>query len=165
MQISNMHFDYVQSTGRLHYGDYELLVTGYSGDASHKNDPSYQEVRGVGPIPAGWYQIGAAYDDEHRGEFTMALIPHASNKMFGRSGFLIHADSVLHPGTASSGCIIMPAIVRFALAYHPCRWLRVIPYSDHLQSEVNPFEADAAKLQQDMLKQPRSMQMTPPVVK
>src|SRR6266850_4122660 len=45
-----------------------------------------------------------------------ALTPDASNQMFGRTAFLIHGDSVVEPGTASRGCIIMSRGIRNEVA-------------------------------------------------
>ena len=42
----------------------------------------------------------------------MHLWPDAANQMFGRGDFLLHGDSIEHPGCASKGCIIMPRDVR-----------------------------------------------------
>jgi hypothetical protein len=42
----------------------------------------------------------------------MALIPKEGTDTFGRSGFLIHGDSVAMPGTASHGCIILSRDLR-----------------------------------------------------
>jgi len=36
------------------------------------------------------------------------LIAVNPDSTFGRDGFLIHGDSVRHPGDASEGCIILP---------------------------------------------------------
>jgi hypothetical protein len=48
------------------------------------------------------------------------------NKMFGRSGFLIHGDSFVKPGKASRGCIIMGRLIRNAIAASGDRLLRVV---------------------------------------
>lgn len=36
--------------------------------------------------------------------------------MFGREGFLIHGDSIVHMGQASHGCIILPRSIREQIA-------------------------------------------------
>jgi hypothetical protein len=46
--------------------------------------------------------------------------------MFGRDGFLIHGDSVEHPGTASHGCIIMSRAIREAIAQSDDHELNVV---------------------------------------
>jgi hypothetical protein len=42
--------------------------------------------------------------------------PDSANTMFGRSGFLIHGDSIARPGFASRGCIIAGRLIREAIA-------------------------------------------------
>jgi len=46
--------------------------------------------------------------------------------MFGRSNFLIHGDSVVHPGTASEGCIIAARYIREDIAKSPVKVLAVV---------------------------------------
>jgi hypothetical protein len=43
-----------------------------------------------------------------------------------RTGFLIHGDSIEHPGTASHGCIIMPRAIREAIAQNDDHDLNVV---------------------------------------
>ena len=50
------------------------------------------------------------------GPFVLRLTPAPTNEMFGRDGFLIHGDSIEHPGSASHGCIILPRAIREAIA-------------------------------------------------
>lgn len=103
---------YRQSDGvLLHDGAY--VATGYSGFDNGKNNPAMQDHVGLGPIPCGSYTIQVIVDDngqpedyENKKAPVMRLIPAASNQMFGRSGFLIHGDSISEPGTASHGCVI-----------------------------------------------------------
>lgn len=71
-----------------------------------------QTVHNVGPIPAGNYFIQKPEDTVTHGPYVLPLVPYSSNEMFGRSGFLIHGDSVVNPGTASEGCIILSRDVR-----------------------------------------------------
>lgn len=102
---------YEQSTGRLLH-DNERIAIGYSGAEDGKNNPALQDQHNVGPIPVGNYSIGAPVDTVTHGPYVLPLTPDAGNEMFGRAGFLMHGDSVVHPGTASQGCIIMPRMVR-----------------------------------------------------
>ena len=78
----------------------------YSGNGSFKNYVSATNIRNAGPIPIGDWLIGTAYDDPVRGRVVMRLTPSASTDTFGRSGFLIHGDSIHNPGNASDGCIV-----------------------------------------------------------
>lgn len=88
------------------------VAHGYSGQPEFKNDPSKCEIHNKGPIPPGRYAIGGPVDTKTHGPFVLPLTPSEANEMHGRSGFLIHGDSVVHPGTASEGCIILPRAVR-----------------------------------------------------
>jgi hypothetical protein len=120
---------YEQSTGRLFDGGGALVATGYSGSGAHRNQPADQSVADLGPIPAGAYSLGAPEcvdAPEPHGPFVIRLIPAASNQMFGRDGFLIHGDSVEHPGTASHRCIILPRAIREAIAGSGDHDLRVV---------------------------------------
>ena len=58
-------------------------------------------------MPAGALQIGPPKDDNHVGPFALPLTPMPGTDTFGRFAFLIHGDSIVHPGTASEGCIIL----------------------------------------------------------
>lgn len=103
---------YEQSTGHLYSDEEKLLAVGYSGHAEGVNDPALQDVHEVGPIPRGTYTIGAPEETPEHGPYVLRLTPDPENEMFGRAGFLIHGDSVVTPGTASQGCIIMPRFAR-----------------------------------------------------
>lgn len=107
-----MGWRFAISTGELSL-DGKIVATGYAGGGSGKNNPECCGAQmgtlgrgNFGPLPVGKYTIGPPYNDEHRGQYTMQLIPAAENQMHGRSGFLIHADSIREPGTASEGCIV-----------------------------------------------------------
>ena len=106
-----MTWRWVQSTGQLSQ-DGQSQGFGYSGAGECKNDPAKQDVHNAGPIPRGIYTIGEPGDTNTHGPYVLHLTPDAGNEMCGRSGFLIHGDSVVNPGTASEGCIILPRKVR-----------------------------------------------------
>lgn len=108
-----MTWTYKQATGELFHDDAQMPVaTGYAGAGEGKNNPAMQTIHNVGPIPVGGYTIGDPSDTRTHGPYVLDLTPAPGNNMCGRSGFLIHGDSVVHPGTASEGCIIMPRVVR-----------------------------------------------------
>jgi len=110
---------YEQSTGRLFDDAGALVATGYSGFGADRNQPADESVANLGPIPAGQYSIGTpecVKAPGPHGPYVLRLTPAPTNNMFGRDGFLIHGDSVEHPGTASHGCIIMPREIREAIA-------------------------------------------------
>ncbi|WP_071988478.1 tlde1 domain-containing protein [Serratia sp. M24T3] len=107
-----MTWVYQQSTGEL-TKDGRLIAKGYSGKGAGKNNPALEGTPSIGPLPTGDYSIiGHPFHHPHTGIFSMRLFPNPRNRMFGRSGFLIHGDSVKHPGSASDGCIILPLPVR-----------------------------------------------------
>jgi len=108
-------FTYSQSTGELKR-DGLLVGKGYSGKGSSKNNPKDQNLHGLGPIPRGRYSIGAVIlVTAVHGPFVIPLTPDPKNQMWGRDGFLIHGDSVVKPGTASEGCIILDRATRKAI--------------------------------------------------
>lgn len=106
-----MTWQYTQSTGEIKLNG-ELCGIGYSGAGSGKNNPEAEAQHNVGPIPRGGYTIGEPQDTTTHGPFVLRLTPVAGNFCCGRSGFLIHGDSVKNPGSASEGCIILPRAVR-----------------------------------------------------
>lgn len=103
---------YEQITGNLFEDGIELLSTGYSGSGEGKNNPEMQHVADVGPIPCGDYTIEQPIDTAEHGPFVLPLRAATANEMFGRSGFLIHGDSIASPGNASKGCIILSREIR-----------------------------------------------------
>ena len=107
-----MAWTYRQSTGELISYDGRTAGTGYSGAGAGKNNPTFENVRNVGPIPKGDYSIAAPVDTVTHGPYVLALRPAPANQMYGRSGFLMHSDSVVHPGAASEGCIVIAHSVR-----------------------------------------------------
>lgn len=110
-----MKWIYTQSTGQLHH-DGKLIATGYSGAPGHINATASEGVRNKGPIPRGLYRMWFVYAKHARlGPMAIALKP-IGHTALGRSDFLIHADSIAKPGTASQGCIILPYAVRAQMA-------------------------------------------------
>lgn len=90
-----------------------VMGVGYAGHDEGRNNPALQHVHSVGPIPRGnWNIVGPPVDTDDHGPVVMRLEPFPGTETFGRSGFLIHGDSVSHPGTASLGCICLPRVVR-----------------------------------------------------
>lgn len=101
------------------------VATGYSGRDAGKNNPGMQTVQGIGPIPQGSYEILPPRDTDTHGPYVMPLRADIGNVMYGRSGFLMHGDSVHAPGTASHGCIILPRDIRHAVWESGDRQLQV----------------------------------------
>ena len=117
---------YSQSTGTLDDANETFVARGYSGAGVGKNNPAMQNVPDVGPIPQGQYTINPPVDTVEHGPYVLQLVPNDYNEMFGRSGFLIHGDSLEHPGQASEGCIVMSRPVRELIWNSGDRFLAVV---------------------------------------
>ena len=103
---------YAQQTGALLQNG-NPVATGYSGFDDGKNNPAMQAVANAGPIPQGeWTIVGPPANTPDHGPFVLRLQPAPGTNTFGRSGFLMHGDSIESPGCASHGCVIMPRTVR-----------------------------------------------------
>lgn len=103
---------YRQSTGELLH-DGKFLAQGYSGSGKGKNIPAAEGTKDVGPIPAGAWEItGLTVERTAHGPYVLHLAPCNGTQTFGRAGFLMHGDSIQHPGDASLGCIVMPRWAR-----------------------------------------------------
>lgn len=103
---------YEQATGKLRDSESVIIGQGYSGHGEGRNNPEMQYVSMTGPIPQGIYNILPPRDSVSHGPFVMPLAPAAGTDTKGRAGFLIHGDSIQHPGEASEGCIILPRAIR-----------------------------------------------------
>jgi hypothetical protein len=106
-----MPWSYSQSSGALSH-DGVPVGTGYSGNGEGLDNPHLQDVPDEGPIPEGIYAIGPASTHPGKGQVVMALRPDPANRMFRRSGFLIHGDNANMNHTASEGCIILSRSIR-----------------------------------------------------
>jgi hypothetical protein len=140
-----MNWLYRQASGVLMDPSGLIVGIGYSGAAgTGKNIPSMQAVHNVGPIPQGSWSIagrvectsdlsqGVPCPDCHgtgwhsHGPFVLRLEPEPGTETFSRAGFLIHGDSLAHPGGASEGCIVMPRDVREKISASSDRRLEVV---------------------------------------
>src|SRR5438309_1100262 len=119
---------YAQKTGALRQPNGKVVATGYSGFDEGKNNPAMQAIHDVGPIPQGaWTIEGPPINTTEHGPFVLTLAPSSSTNTFGRSGFLMHGDSIHAPGTASKGCIIMARVFREQVWNSGDRDLEVVP--------------------------------------
>lgn len=121
-----MSWIYRQSTGEL-YRNGRKVATGYSGLGVAKNNPLAQHERNLGPIPQGAYLIGQERESEEHGPVAIPLIPVTGTETYGRGSFMVHGDSVQHPGSASHGCIIVNRPIREQIAASHEKLLLVIP--------------------------------------
>jgi len=117
---------YIQFTGVMLDPSGDALATGYAGKGDDKNNPDDEAVKGLGPLPCGFYTIEPAVDTVDHGPEVMWLIADPSNEMFGRGGFGIHGDSKTNPGCASEGCIVMPKSARDTINLSSDKKLQVI---------------------------------------
>ena len=111
---TSRNYTFEQATGYWLTPSGELAAEGYAGRDAGKNNPDMQNVKGIGPLPRGWYTAQEPHDDAVVGKYAMRLVPDPSNEMFNRNSFFMHGDSNEHPGLASHGCIVMPRAVREA---------------------------------------------------
>src|SRR5580658_4798860 len=95
-------------------GTPSMIGSGYSGAPGYIGQPTDVGIPDKGPIPPGWYGIGA--DTGEKGPLTLPLTPDPETVMYGRSGFLIHganaAKDVNGLEASSEGCIVAPHDVR-----------------------------------------------------
>lgn len=100
-------WSYYQNNGLLISEDGLTTLHGYAGLDEGKNNPLMQNVPMKGPLPCARYKAQPPEDSKTHGPFAMHLIPwdEDKDKLFGRSGFMYHAESIEHPGRASNGCI------------------------------------------------------------
>jgi hypothetical protein len=109
-----MAWTYEQASGRFSNPDGFLVAVGYSGHPPEgKNNPALQDVHNVGPIPQGkWQAVELITDSATHGPYAIRLEAYPETQTFGRSGFMIHGDSIAEPGFASDGCLILSRDVR-----------------------------------------------------
>ena len=113
------HWAYSQSTGNMFHivsAGPSLLASGYSGNGAAANDPDQQFLSQHGPIPRGWYAVGAPEQFKSM-QNCLPLSPDPANDMGQRAGFLIHDgafDGRPHAMT-SEGCICLQENFRIAI--------------------------------------------------
>lgn len=125
---------YEQLTGKMFDELGELSGVCYSGFRDGKNNPQFEMIHSVGPIPRGMYTIKAPRDTNTHGPFVLTLVPDDDTEMYGREGFLIHGDSIKSLGTASLGCIVASRDVREKLWFTGDRRLKVVSGTEQNQS-------------------------------
>lgn len=85
------------------------------------NNPEFERIHNVGPLPAGNYKITKIKDQAtiqrlHMGPIVYYLTPdeHTRDNTFGRTGFLIHWDNTKADFSASEGCIVPLTVQTFS---------------------------------------------------
>lgn len=106
-----MVWTYHQRTGEL-WRNGAKVATGYSGNGQGLNNPDMENVRAIGPIPKGRWQMDGVYNSAKVGPYAIILDPVSGTETFGRSAFRVHGDNSKGNRSASNGCIIMPRSVR-----------------------------------------------------
>lgn len=115
-----------RKSGRLTDNNGKLIATVWSGHGDAANDPSREREKGIGPLPAGLYKVGAPRDGGHLGPFVMDLTMIEGDS-FGRDLFRMHGDHANdNDHSASDGCIIASLLVRQRVDAEPDRLLRVV---------------------------------------
>ena len=108
-----MAWTFQQLTGNFIDPDGALKGKGYSGQPPHSNDPTAQDQHNIGPIPQGlWQAVELIPQSTSHGPYAIRLEPYPATVTFGRSGFMLHGDSIARPGFASDGCIIQSRDIR-----------------------------------------------------
>jgi hypothetical protein len=118
---------YEQLTGRLRDANLNLIGVGYAGRdffpvgvfVGGKNNPEKENLKDIGPLPAGIYTATALHEDDPIvGKYAIKLEPDPATRAkiisYGRQPdtFFMHGDSFTHPGQASDGCIVQAHDVR-----------------------------------------------------
>lgn len=107
-----MSWEYNQTTGELRHNG-QLVATGYSGAgmtaATGRNNPAMEATANAGPIPAGQWRIGQAFNSANTGPNAIPLTP-VGHTAHGRTAFQIHGNNATN--NASTGCIIMGPTIR-----------------------------------------------------
>lgn len=88
--------------------DGSLFASGvWSGHGAGRNNPAMENVKGVGPLPAGLYRYEGMIDGGHLGPDVMHLVRIDDGPDFGRGHFYVHGATIVNPAMSSDGCIIV----------------------------------------------------------
>ena len=122
-----MPWEYNQTTGELRLNG-RLVGTGYSEAgmtaAKGRNNPAMEDQSNAGPIPAGQWQLGTAFDSDQTTDNAIPLTPVGHNA-HGRTAFQIHGNN--DDNNASAGCIIMGPWIRQYIIDSGDTILHVVP--------------------------------------
>lgn len=117
--MSDPYIQFRISSGQLSSfdatGTQSYLGAAYSGAPGFVNDISAVALVAQGPIPLGWWSIGA--DNGAKGPLSLPLTPDPDTDTHGRSAFYIHGDNAARPPQSSSeGCIVADHTIRAVAA-------------------------------------------------
>ena len=87
-----MAWKYAQNSGVFRDAGDNFVEEGYSGAHPYQNMSVEEHLRDWGPIPAGSYRIGPAFDHIEKGPVVMRLDP-IGHSARSRDNFLIHGDN------------------------------------------------------------------------
>jgi hypothetical protein len=122
-----------QANGQFRH-DGNLVATGYAGRDAGKNNPAMENVKGIGPLPAGRYKAVELIEVHPKlGKYVIHLVPDEDTRKkivgYGRNpdSFFEHGDSKEHPGLASHGCICVELAARMKFWKSPDddKWVSV----------------------------------------
>ena len=108
-----MTWTYSQGSGNLSYNG-QFVGHGYSGYSYGRDNPDFEHITDVGPIPRGEYRMRRVFSPHLRPP-VIELIPLCQTA-HGRTDFRIHGDNAEANYTASHGCIIMRKETRMIVA-------------------------------------------------
>jgi RHS repeat-associated protein len=128
--LDGLDWVYSQSTGRLTHvnanGNATPVATGYSGRGEGLNNPAMQNVRDMGPVPQGTWEIGQPFNSDNVGPYALPLTPLPGTETYGRDLFRMHGDNAAMNQSASKGCPIFPRHVRERVANSGDNIFRVV---------------------------------------
>lgn len=115
-----MNWKFSQQYGKIWDSTNTYLGTGYAGREQGKNNPGYENVKGIGPLPHGtWKPVEFFESHPTVGKDAVRLEPADDETLkrvlsYGRDpkSFFMHGDSSEHPGLASHGCIVQAKPIR-----------------------------------------------------
>ena len=115
-------------TGRYFNPSGAYVSTGYAGNGPDKDNVDSEAIVGQGPLPEATYAMGKWFDDPEKGPIVCHLTPLPGSEMYDRDAlsFMIHGDSLRHPGWASDGCCVADHPTRLAMSTSPCQFIRTV---------------------------------------
>lgn len=126
VQEHSMWWTFEIPTGRYFDPSGAYISTGYAGFGAGKDNVADESIADIGPLPENLYAFGDWYTDPEKGPLVTHLTPVGDGEMYGRSGMMVHGDSIEHPGQASLGCCVADHPTRLAMSTSPCQFIRAV---------------------------------------